>query len=182
MRKVFSAIRRLHHAVRSGAYSAYLRLAYPGIAIPPAVRFGRAVRLRTFDGGSIAIATGAYIDDGTLIEACGGQLQIGAHSRIGRGSVIICSDRISIGAGTLIAEYVTIRDQDHRHGGEDGLDAQGLVTAPIVIGANVWLGAKVTVTRGVHIADRVVVGANAVVTRGIAERGVYGGVPAKRLG
>ena len=107
---------------------------------------------------------------------------IGQNCLIGRGAVIICNDRIEIGDGTLIAEHVTIRDQDHRHQGEGRLEIQGSVSSPIRIDHDVWLGAKVTVTRGVVIGAHAVVGANSVVTRSLPDRGIYVGAPAKRIG
>ena len=41
---------------------------------------------------------------------------------------------------------------------------QGRRTAPVVIGDDVWVGAKSTITSGVTIGDGAVVGAHAVVT------------------
>jgi acetyltransferase-like isoleucine patch superfamily enzyme len=41
---------------------------------------------------------------------------------------------------------------------------QGEDVAPVRIGNDVWLGAKVTVLKGVSIGDGPIVGANAVVT------------------
>jgi acetyltransferase-like isoleucine patch superfamily enzyme len=51
----------------------------------------------------------------------------------------------------------------------------------IVIGNNVWLGAKVTVMKGVTIADRCIVGANAVVNRSFYEASMIAGIPAKQI-
>lgn len=160
---------------------AYLALAHPGVRCGRGVQFGRGARVRAYAGGRVTIGARTLIDDHALIEAIGGTLTIGREVRVGRGAVVICHEAVGIGDHTLIAEHVTIRDQDHLHGGPATLDAQGMVTAPIAIGASVWLAAKVTVTRGVAIADRAVVGANAVVTRSLPERGVYGGIPARRI-
>lgn len=53
--------------------------------------------------------------------------------------------------------------------------------APIVIGNNVWLGARVVVVAGVTIGDGCVVGANAVVTRDLPAGAIAGGIPARVL-
>lgn len=180
--RLFSALRKRAWQLRSWRIRTILRLAYPGIRCHPSVRFGRGVTIRAFDGARIEIGEGAGILEYAQVQAdCGGRLVLGEHCLIGRGAVVICNESIQIGSGTMTAEHVTIRDQDHNHAGEGRLEAQGTTTAPIVIGHDVWLGAKVTVTKGVEIAPHAVVGANAVVTRSLSERGVYAGAPARLI-
>ncbi len=180
--RAFAGLRLLGMALRSFRQRSYLKLAHPGVRCHPTVRFGRGISIRAFAGAHIEIGKGSVIQDYALVIAEGGNLVIGEDCLIGRGCVVVCTEAITVGDGTLIAEYVTIRDQDHAHAADAALDAQGLTSAPVVIGKNVWLGAKVTVTRGVEIAAHAVVGANAVVTRSLPDRGVYGGVPARLLG
>ena len=108
-----------------------------------------------------------------------GALTTGKNVHIGIGSVIACRDEITIGDDVLIAEHVTIRDQDHRYGGPKPTAQNGFDTAPIKIGNNVWIAAKVTITKGVTIGDNVTIGANSVVTRDIPSDCVAFGAPAK---
>ena len=98
---------------------------------------------------------------------------------MGIGSVIVARECIQIGTDVLIAEYVTIRDQDHLFDGAGITSRSGFSTAPIVIGNNVWLGAKVTVTKGVTIGDNVVIGANSVVAHDIPANCIAVGAPAR---
>lgn len=179
--RFFSALRRLGAFFRNASMRGYLRVAFPGIRFHRSVRIGRGVTIRAFDGATIEIGENSEIADYAQLQAEGGRLVIGRDCLIGRGAVIVCDEYIEIGDGTLTAEHVTIRDQDHRHLGDERLERQGLVTSPIVIGHDVWLAAKVTITRGVTIAPHCVVAANAVVTRNLEVRGVYGGVPARLL-
>ena len=181
MTKLFAAVRLARLMLRSSVYRAYLRLAHPGVRCHPSVRFGRGAIVQAFAGGRADIGAGTRIDDGAFVRVEGGRLTIGQDCLIGRGAVVVCVAELEIGRGTLIAEHVTIRDQDHRHQGNDALDRQGIISSPIRIGHDVWIGAKVTVTRGVSIAPHAVVAANAVVTRSLDERAVYGGIPARRL-
>lgn len=159
----------------------YLAAAYPGVRCAPDVRFGRHARVRAFAGGRIELQRGVELGDDALIIAEHGSVVLESGASAGKGAVIVARERITIGSGTLIAEYVSIRDQDHVHGAPGPLAAQGFVTAPIEIGRNVWIGAHVTVTRGVAIGDHAVVGANAMVTRTLPPAGRYGGVPARPL-
>ena len=60
----------------------------------------------------------------------------------------------SIGRGCLIGELVSIRDHDHAFDRDDvAILDQGRATAPVVIGDDVWVGAKATITRGVTIGS-----------------------------
>lgn len=180
--RAFAGLRVLWWQLRAWRIRTVLRLAYPGITCHPSVRFGRGVTIRAFDGARIVLGEGVGILEYAQVQAdCGGHLVLGEHCLIGRGTVVICNESIKIGSGTMTAEHVTIRDQDHNHAGDERLEAQGTTTAPIVIGHDVWLGAKVTVTKGVEIAPHAVVGANAVVSRSLAERGVYAGAPARLI-
>lgn len=95
--------------------------------------------------------------------------------------MIVARDSISIGDHALIAEYVTIRDQDHSYGGDVPTAQNGFETAPIQIGKNVWIGAKATITRGVTIGDNAVIAAGAVVVDDVPANTIAGGIPAKVL-
>jgi acetyltransferase-like isoleucine patch superfamily enzyme len=183
--RLISALRVARLKLRSAAYRYYLRLAHPGVRCHRSIRFGRGVTIRAFDGGTIEFGANCAVLDYAQVQAEGGRITLGESCLVGRGAVIIGVDSIELGAGTMTAEHVTIRDQDHNHGGSGRLEQQGHTSAPIRIGHDVWLAAKVTVTKGVDIADHAVVGANSVVTRSLAERGVYAGAPArliKRIG
>lgn len=177
--RMISAQRISASWLRSFVYRNYLKVAYPGISCHHSVRFGRGVTIKCFDGGSLSIGAGSAIDDNAIVIVERGNLLIGCNCLITFGCVVVCTQRIEIGDGTLIAEYVTIRDQDHRHDDPQGLDAGGLMSSPIKIGNDVWIGAKATITRGVEIAAHSVIGANSVVTRSLLKRGVYSGAPAR---
>ncbi|WP_396266548.1 acyltransferase [Gordonia sp. p3-SID1431] len=51
------------------------------------------------------------------------------------------------------------------------------------MGRDCWIGAKATILDGVDMEDGCVVAAGAVLTRGRYEAyGIYGGIPARRIG
>jgi acetyltransferase-like isoleucine patch superfamily enzyme len=152
------------------------------IHIGKRVRLRRGVRIEIFDGGTIEIRADSRIGPHAILGARGGKLTIGSSSSINFGCVIVSTCAIEIGDHTLIAEHVTIRDQDHAHYDPDRpFRQQGRVESPIKIGSNVWLGAKVTVTRGTSICSNTIVGANSVITRHIDRAGKYAGAPARLI-
>ena len=143
------------------------------------MQLGANCQLRATDGGSIEIGDRSTVGSGSTLIARGGRLTVGPDAYIGQGSVLTSVEGISIGRDALIAEHVTIRDQDHDFTGRRPYRAAGLLVAPVTIGDNVWLGAKVTVTRGVTIGDNSVIGANSVVTSDIPANSIAVGSPAR---
>lgn len=146
------------------------------------VFFHRGTKLTLEQGGKACIGVSGKIDDFAQIHVRLGRLTIGERAHIGIGTIITCRESITIGDDALIAEYVTIRDQDHRYGGPEVTAKNGFDTAPIAIGDNVWIGAKATITKGVTIGDNAVVGAGAVVTKDVPANSIVGGIPAKVIG
>jgi len=137
------------------------------------------VRLRATDGGQAWFGNNVTIDRFADITVKQGRLDIGPGTYVGQFSVICARQAVTIGADCLIAEHVTIRDQDHRFARDAVTARSGFITAPVRIGNNVWLGAKVTVLKGVTIGSNVVVGANSVVNGDLPDNVVAVGVPAR---
>ena len=52
---------------------------------------------------------------------------------------------------------------------------------PVMIGNDVWIGARVTILRGVSIGDGAIVAGGSVVTKDVEPYAVVGGVPAKPI-
>lgn len=110
-----------------------------------------------------------------------GSISIGDQAVISRGVHIVAFSGVSIGAGSMIGEYASIRDANHRHGTARPLRDAGHNSRAISIGRDVWIGRGAIVLPGVRIGDRAVVGANAVVTRDVAVGSVVAGVPARPI-
>lgn len=72
---------------------------------------------------------------------------------------------ITIGDRTMIGPGVTLSTAGHPV--EPGKRYDGITTAPIVIGSNVWIGANATVTPGVRIGTGSVVAAGAVIAKDV---------------
>lgn len=140
--------------------------------------FGSGVKLRVTDGGKLYVKSGTSIASGANITVQSGRLDIGNNVFVGIGSIIVAKESIIIGNDALIAEYVVIRDQDHRYGSGPIKDA-GFITGPISIGRDVWIGCKATILRGVSIGDHSVVAAHAVVNEDVPSGVIVAGIPAR---
>lgn len=112
-----------------------------------------------------------------------GRLIVGKGSFIGEFVVIGCNESISIGSDVMIASAVTIRDTDHNHSlSKAKMIDQGMLTLPVVIKDNVWIGHGAVILKGVTVSEGAVIAAGAVVTSDVAENAIVGGVPAKVIG
>ena len=57
---------------------------------------------------------------------------------------------------------------------------QGTISKKIIIGSDIWIGARVTILSDVKINDRVVVGAGSLVNKNLESGYLYVGTPAVR--
>jgi acetyltransferase-like isoleucine patch superfamily enzyme len=108
-----------------------------------------------------------------------GEITIGDHCSINTGCHLVAIKGIRIDRGTLIGEYVSIRDQNH--GFEDPnmlVLEQGFSANPIVIEEDCWIGRSVFIRAGVTLGKGCVVGANSVVTKSFEPYSVIAGIPA----
>lgn len=150
--------------------------------LPSDLAVNPRVRVSVTDGGQLSLASGCVLDRDTTLIVKAGQLHMGARSYVGIGSLICARERVKIGEDCLIAERVSIRDQDHRVTPGEITAHNGFDTAPILIGNNVWIGAGAVITKGVSIGDNAVIGAGAVVTRDIPAGTTAVGMPARARG
>jgi acetyltransferase-like isoleucine patch superfamily enzyme len=105
---------------------------------------------------------------------------VGRHSLIGAQCYFDAAGEIRIGDNCLIGPRVMLLTSDHPTG-PDGLPEMLPVGQPITIGDRVWIGAATLVLPGVTIGEGCVLAAGAVITSDCAPRGVYAGIPARRV-
>lgn len=107
---------------------------------------------------------------------CGKNITVGKHVFINSCCQFQDQGGITIGDGSLIGHSAVITTLNHDFSEKN---RSSMHPAPVVIGKNVWLGARVTIVPGVTIGDGAVVGAGAVVTKDVPPRAVVAGVPAR---
>lgn len=167
------------------------------------VVFGRNVTLR--HPHKIKIGSNVVIDDNVMLDAKGVEndgITIGDNVFVGRNSILSCKDgdiilengvnigfnseifssnRVHIGANTLIAAYCYVvggaydvmTEVDFSQ--QDGFGSEKGIT----IGHDAWLAAGVKVLDAVTIGPRTVVGASALVNSDLPADSVAVGLPAK---
>ena len=170
---------RLSAALWRRARLIWLRVRYPRAHFGAKNDVRSGFKLRLAPGARFQTGAACVLDYDTTIE-CSGTLQIGERVIFGHHCTLGCKDRIEIGDDCLLAEMVSIRDHDHNFERLDvPIREQGATCAPVKIGRDVWLGAKVTVLKGVTIGDGAIIGANSVVTRDVPPLAIAVGSPAR---
>ena len=87
---------------------------------------------------------------------------------------------LRIDSDVSIAHGVTIMSNEHIYNDKSvPIKDKPVITKPIQIEANVWIGAKASILAGVKIKSGCIIGANAVVTKDTEEDKVYVGIPAR---
>jgi acetyltransferase-like isoleucine patch superfamily enzyme len=87
------------------------------------------------------------------------------------------SGGITIGDRVMIGSHAAISSVTHDYAADDMYES--VVTKPISIGNDVWIGTHALVLPGVTVGDGAVIGAGAVVTRDVPPGTIVAGVPAR---
>jgi acetyltransferase-like isoleucine patch superfamily enzyme len=108
-----------------------------------------------------------------------GTLEIGDKFNLAGGSTIVCNKYIAFGNHVMVSWDVLIIDTDQHP--ITNFEGERLnPDADIVLGSDVWVGARATILKGVTIGNNVIVGANAVVVNNqLQSNTIIAGNPAK---
>ncbi len=101
---------------------------------------------------------------------------IGKNVFINHGCSFLDLGGITIEDDVLIGPQVKLVTENHPL---DPTARKGLITKPIIIRRNAWIGAGATILPGVTVGENAVVAAGAVVSKDVPANTVVGGVPAK---
>lgn len=165
-------------------FLAYTKLRYPGarlIRLPFYMR-----RKRHFKWGE-GLTVGYRCRFEVYTNDNAEHIKIGKNCRIGDNVHISAADSVTIGENCLLASNILIIDNEHGNYAGGRYDSppdvepneRELVSAPIEIGDNVWIGERVIVLKGVRIGNGCVIGAGSIVKHDIPDNCIALGSPAK---
>lgn len=156
---------------------------------PADVVYGKRFSSRTFTPfilrlrGKVKMGNEVKLGKGISLQVGeeSGELSIGNHVRIAGNDYIGVFKKISIGNDVMIAEFCTIRDNDHGIAADRTIASQPAVSAPISIGNDVWIGAGCAILKGAVIPDGCVIGAHSLVLQKskLVPYGIYAGSPVR---
>lgn len=180
------SVRRGLLAPRYWAYAlrfVALRLRHPDVETAGFVFLSRGVQIEVRRGlGRVRLGAWVWIGRGTALRCHEGNLRIGDKVVLGGDVTVNAYLDIEIGAETIVADAVYVTDFDHKYADPTTpIRKQGIVTSPVSIGRDCWIGTKAVVTRGVTIGDGSVITAQAAVVSDVPSGSVAGGVPARVL-
>jgi acetyltransferase-like isoleucine patch superfamily enzyme len=102
---------------------------------------------------------------------------LGERVFINTGATVVANHSIVVGDDCLIGDLVAIFDTDF-HLLEP---SRPIRTAPVRLGANVWVGRSATILPGVTIGDHAVIAAGSIVTGDVPPKTLVAGVPARPI-
>jgi acetyltransferase-like isoleucine patch superfamily enzyme len=164
--------------------------------VDASVRFLPWARMLNPGGRRSAIRIGpnSTIGGELFTFAHGGQISIGAWCFVGEGTRIWSASQVRVGDRVLISHGVNIHDTNahpvdpaarHQHfvaisttGHPPAIDS--IVSAPVDIGDDAWIGFGSIILKGVRIGARAIIGAGSVVTHDVPDDGVHIGTQLRR--
>jgi acetyltransferase-like isoleucine patch superfamily enzyme len=125
--------------------------------------------------------TGSEVDETTTVAIpfytnFGRFITIGKRVYINHACSFLDMGGITLEDDVLIGPKVNLVTENHPL---DPVDRRALISKPIVVKRNAWIGAAATILPGVTIGENSIVAAGAVVTSDVPPNTIVGGVPAK---
>ena len=130
----------------------------------------------------VSLKDGARLSAGVVIYGDYKNLILHRNSEINYGCFLLAKNKILVGENSTLAYKVTILTSANPNGPLNLLSRiYPKMTAPVIIGDNVWIGANSVILPGITVGRCSVVAAGAVVTKDVKPFTLVAGVPAKMI-
>ena len=116
-------------------------------------------RVSVAPGARVVLEDGCLLGEGCRIEAAGGTIRIGPHTRVGARALLVALAGIEIGAGCVIGEWAVIADHEPTYEDpERPTRLQPLRAEPVRLGDGARVGAHAALLAGATVAPGELVG------------------------
>lgn len=124
---------------------------------------------------------GKQIDESTVVfppfyTNFGRFINIGKNVFINHACSFLDMGGITIEDDVLIGPKVNIITENHPINSNN---RHALITKPVIIKRNAWIGAGATILPGITVGENAIVAAGAVVSKNVPDNTIVGGIPAK---
>jgi acetyltransferase-like isoleucine patch superfamily enzyme len=131
-------------------------------------------------GNNVKIGAYSWISCTSHFSKYGKGISFGNNTAFGKFTEFGAAGGIQIGNDVIGGSYISFHSENHVFTDQNVLiREQGVTSEGIVIGNNVWIGAKATFLDGCKVGNNSVVAAGALVNGIFPDNVVIGGVPAK---
>lgn len=124
------------------------------------------------DRGAVLLCSGPPKSD---------KLVIGGGTYVNRGVIFDAHESIAVGRDVMIGPNCFITDGNHGMDRGSSVKSQPMVSRPVRIEDEAWIGAGAIILPGVTIGRGAVIGAGSVVTKSVQPFAVVAGSPARIL-
>lgn len=133
-------------------------------------------------GSNVSLGSFSRVVVATTLDHPGEGINIGDNVGIGEFAYLGGAGGLEIGSNCIVGQYFSCHPENHNYEDlETLIRMQGVSREGIKVGANCWIGSKVTILDGVEVGEGCVIAAGAVVTRSFPANSIIGGVPAKLI-
>lgn len=133
----------------------------------------------------VVLEDDVYVGRNTIIYCKNGDIHIGRAVNISSNCQVYSSNKLDIGAQTVIAAFVYIMSggqYDYADRERTFAEQSGMITrGPTSVGPNCWIGAGAVIVDAVTIGEHCVIGAGSVVTGDIPRDSIALGIPARAV-
>ncbi len=131
-------------------------------------------------GNNVSIGSFSRVIVSTTLSDIGQFIRIGDKVGIGEFAYLGGAGGLEIGEECIIGQYFSCHPENHNfEETETAIRHQGVSRKGIKVGANCWIGSKVTILDGCEIGEGCVIAAGSVVNKSFPSNCVIAGVPAR---